>query len=382
MPIPEKLWSAGDPPRDPVAAPTAEEPPPRPAPPPRSASRARLWPMLAPLLVIVALAAGTGTWLVARNNNDDRPSAARALPATEGPLPGLKQSGNSVSQIYRAASPAVVSVRSGGGEGTGFVVESDGTIVTNEHVVGSAQSVQVRFGDHGATVDAEVLGADASSDLAVLKVAASNVGGITPLKLADSDAVKVGDQVVAIGNPFGLDRTATSGIVSAIGRQIEAPDGFSIDKVIQTDAPINPGNSGGPLLDTQGKVIGINSQIAGGSGGNVGIGFAVPSNKVREVIPPLAKGTTIERPYLGVSTTESAQEVTVAEVKPGGPAEQAGLRTGDVVVAVDGKNVGEASDVAAAIAGKRPGDTVAIEVRRGGQSQTVEVELGTRPAQR
>jgi putative serine protease PepD len=380
MPIPEKLWSAGDPPRDPVAAPPAEEPP-QPARPRRSAPRARLWSMLAALLVLVALAAGTGTWLVT-GENDDRPPAARALPATEGPLTGLKQSGNSVSQIYRAASPAVVSVRSGDGEGTGLVVESDGTIVTNEHVVGSAQSVQVRFGDRGATVDAEVLGADASSDLAVLKVAASNVGGITPLRLADSDAVKVGDQVVAIGNPFGLDRTATSGIVSAIGRQIEAPDGFSIDKVIQTDAPINPGNSGGPLLDTQGKVIGINSQIAsGGSGGNVGIGFAVPSNKVREVIPALAKGTTIERPYLGVSTTESAQEVTVAEVKPGGPAGKAGLRTGDVVVAIDGKTVGEASDVAAAIAGKRPGDTVAIEVRRGGQSQTVDVELGTRPAQ-
>jgi Trypsin-like peptidase domain len=242
MSIPEKLWSAGDSPRDPVAAPTAEAPPPRPprpSPSQRPAPRARMAPVVAALLVVAVLVAGIGTLLVT-GSDDDRPAAAGALPSTTEPLPGLKESGNSVGQIYAAASPAVVSIRSSAGEGTGFVVKSDGTIVTNEHVVGSDQSVQVRLGDDGRTVDARVLGADTSSDLAVLKVSASDVSGITPLALADSDRVKVGDDVVAIGNPFGLDRTATSGIVSAIGRQIEAPDGFSIDEVIQTDGRSTP----------------------------------------------------------------------------------------------------------------------------------------------
>jgi S1-C subfamily serine protease len=394
MPIPEKLWSAGDPPRERVGAPPPDEPvqppppprQPRPAPPPPAPrGRRRFAPLLAALLLVAALAGATGSLLIGGAGSDSR-TASRTLPSTAAPLPGLKQSGNSVGRIYAAASPAVVSIRSGDGEGTGFVIKSDGTIVTNEHVVGSAQTVQVRFGDAGRTVEAKVLGADTSSDLAVVKVAASDVDGITPLGLADSDGVNVGDDVVAIGNPFGLDRTATAGIVSAIGRQIEAPDGFSIDKVIQTDAPINPGNSGGPLLDTQGKVIGVNSQIAsaGSGGGNVGIGFAVPSNSVRDVVPALLNGTTIARPYLGISTTETGQGgsgATIAQVNAGSPAQSAGLRAGDVVVAVDGNPVGASSDIATAIAGKRPGDSVKVDVRRGGQRQSVDVELGTRPAQ-
>jgi putative serine protease PepD len=389
MPIPEKLWSAGDPPRDHVAAAIAEEPlpppPPRPGPRARADRRSRRTPALAALLVVLALVAGAGSWLLA-GGNDEQAGSAGALPSASSPLPGLKESGNTVGRIYAAASPAVVSVRSSDGEGTGFVVRSDGTLVTNAHVVGSDETVQIRFGDDGRTVNARVVGADTSSDLAVLKVAASDVNGITPLGLADSERVKVGDDVVAIGNPFGLDRTATAGIVSAVGRQIEAPNGFSIDKVIQTDAPINPGNSGGPLLDTQGKVIGVNSQIAsaGSGGGNVGIGFAVPSNTVRDVIPALERGTTIERAYLGVSTNEASQGgagATVAQVNPGSPAESAGLQAGDVVVSVDGKPVTESSDIATAIAAKRPGDTIAVEVLRGGQRETVQVELGTRPAQ-
>ena len=161
----------------------------------------------------------------------------------------------------------------------------------------------MRFGPNGHSIDASVLGTDPSSDLAVLKIAASDTPNVDPLALADSSRVKVGDTAVAIGNPFGLDRTATAGIVSGLGRHIRAPNGFEIDQVIQTDAPINPGNSGGPLLDTRARVIGVNSQIAtaGQTGnGNVGIGFAVPSNTVREVVPRLKQGETIDRPYLGV----------------------------------------------------------------------------------
>src|SRR6185295_10248124 len=213
---------------------------------------------------------------------------AGLLPAAGGGRPAATQ----IGRVYQSASPGVVSVQVGSASGTGFVVRSDGTIVTNEHVVGTARTAQVRFGDHGRTVQAEVLGADSSSDLAVLRVDPGSVGKLRPLPLANSDDVSVGDSVVAIGQPFGLDRTATAGIVSAVGREIQAPDGFQIDHVIQTDAPINPGNSGGPLLDTRGRVIGVNAQIAtGGSGnGNVGIGFAVPSNKVREVVPSLSRG--------------------------------------------------------------------------------------------
>jgi putative serine protease PepD len=175
-------------------------------------------------------------------------------------------------------------VRTPTGSGTGFLVNSSGTIVTNAHVVGDNKQVQVRFNDKGALHDAQVLSVDASTDLAAVKVDAGAAQGVRPLQLADSDKVQVGDSAIAIGYPLGLDRTATAGIISGLERQIQAPNGFSIDKVIQTDAPINPGNSGGPLLNARGEVIGINSQIAtAGSRGSVGIGFAVPINTAKRV---------------------------------------------------------------------------------------------------
>ena len=182
---------------------------------------------------------------------------------------------------------------SGTASGTGFVFDSDGTIVTNAHVVGDAQEAQVRF-DDDAPVQAQVVGTDPSSDLAVLHVDPAQAGTLQPLTLGESDDVRVGDTAIAVGYPFGLDRTATAGIVSGLGRRIQAPNGVSIDEVIQTDAPINPGNSGGPLLDASGRVIGVNSQIAtaSGGGGNVGVGFAIPSDTVREVVPRLKAGQT------------------------------------------------------------------------------------------
>jgi putative serine protease PepD len=195
--------------------------------------------------------------------------------------------------------------------------------------------------------------------------------------------VQVGDLAIAIGNPFGLDRTATEGIISGIGRSIEAPNGFSIDQVIQTDAPINPGNSGGPLLDDAARVIGVNSQIAtAGSAGNVGVGFAVPSNTARQVVPRLARGESIDRGYLGVETTDAPNGggAEVASVVPGGPAERAGLLPGDIVTKIGGEDVNESSDVSAVITTRAPGDNVEVEVQRGGKKETIDVELGSRPA--
>ncbi len=193
--------------------------------------------------------------------------------------------------------------------------------------------------------------------------------------------MRTGQLAIAIGSPFGLSQTTTAGIVSGTGRHIEAPDGFQIDSVIQTDAPINPGNSGGPLLDATGKVIGVNSQIASQSGGSVGIGFAVPSNTVRDVIPRLERGETIKRAYLGVSTSAGQSGVTVASVSSGAPAERAGLRVGDTIVAVGGKTVDDPDDVAAAIQDRHPGETIQIEVRRGGSTETLSVVLAERPGQ-
>jgi putative serine protease PepD len=190
----------------------------------------------------------------------------------------------------------------------------------------------------------------------------------------------VGDAVVAIGHPFGLDRTATAGIVSGLGREIEAPNGFSIDEVIQTDAAINPGNSGGPLVDMRGRVVGVNSQIAtAGASGNVGVGFAVPSNTVREVVPRLARGEKIERPYLGLTTAAGPSGVEVQAVVPGGPAAGRGLEPGDRIVSVDGQAVTEPSDVTDALDGREPGDTITVEIERDGRRDRIDVELGTRP---
>ncbi|HEV2873783.1 MAG TPA: trypsin-like peptidase domain-containing protein, partial [Thermoleophilaceae bacterium] len=279
-------------------------------------------------------------------------------------------------------APGVVSVQAGPASGTGFVVNRDGTLITNAHVVGSADTAQVSFGDSGRMIDAEVLGTDVSSDIAVLRVDPGSVDRLRPLTLANSDRVRVGDAVVAVGNPFGLDRTATAGIVSAVGREIRAPDGFQIDHVIQTDAPINPGNSGGPLLDARGRVIGVNTQIAtGGAGsGNVGIGFAVPANTVRQVLPELVRGERIERPFLGV--TSSPHPLGGAEIQgvtPGGPAAGAGLAAGDVITRVNGAPISDPDDLSQIVSGLEPGDEVEVEVRRDGAQRSFDVQLGTRP---
>jgi putative serine protease PepD len=245
--------------------------------------------------------------------------------------------------------------------------------------------VLVRFGSRGNSLDGNVVARDASDDLAVVSIDAGAVpNGVKPLQFADSRTVRIGDPAIAIGNPFGLDRTATQGIVSAVGRHIEAPNGFEIDSVIQTDAPINPGNSGGPLLDTSAHVIGVNSQIATGgtSNGNVGIGFAIPSNTVRQVVPQLEKQQLVKHAYLGLASTvavNSAGGADVQNVVPGGPADKAGIQAGDVVTEVDGRHVFDPSDISAAIGQHNPGDVVDVTVARAGALIRLQVKLGQRP---
>ena len=369
-------WRATRDDQPPTRAPLRDLPdPPREPDPPRSRRGALLFGagMATVLLLVAAFAAGS---LLTDDGPAPRKKARPAAPRTP------------IGTIYAQASPAVVSVRTRGATGTGFLFDRDGTLVTNAHVVGRSRQVAVRFGPNGHSIDASVLGTDPSSDLAVLKIAVNDTPNVDPLTLADSSRVKVGDTAVAIGNPFGLDRTATAGIVSGLGRHIRAPNGVEIDQVIQTDAPINPGNSGGPLLDTRARVIGVNSQIAtaGQTGnGNVGIGFAVPANTVREVVPRLKQGQTIERPYLGVVTGRASPTqpdgAVVRTVRSGGPGARAGIQVGDVIVGVNGRRVDDPSDVSAGIRGQAPGDVVTVQVQRDGQPVTLDVELGKRPQQ-
>jgi putative serine protease PepD len=324
---------------------------------------------LAAALIAIALAV---TALVSDGSQDE----PELLSAGGGrPLPPT-----AVGRVYEAAGPGVVSVQAGPASGTGFVVRRDGMIVTNAHVVSGAETAQVRFNDTGHLVEADVLGTDPSSDLAVLRVDPGGVGPLRPLRLADSDDVRVGDSVIAIGHPFGLDRTATAGIVSGVGREIRAPDGFQIEEAIQTDAPINPGNSGGPLLDIRGRVVGVNAQIAtAGNRGNVGIGFAVPANTVRDVVPRLSRGEPIVRPYLGVTTAPAPRGAAIQAVLPGGPAEREGLGAGDIILGIDGQDVDEPEDVSDAVSAHRPGDEIEVEVMRDGERRTITVELDKRP---
>jgi len=376
----KSLWT--DRPDDWLSAPDAPEASPPPAtnaapPPGRPRRRGR-----AAVAVLAAAVLGGGAYVAGAADDPGAPSRAAALPAASGQL-----APSQINAIYAQASKGVVNVRvsSGGsqGTGTGFVIDEQGRIVTNAHVVGDATRAQVRFDDDSRLVDAAVVGRDPSTDLAVLKVDPGQAGDLRPLTLAASKDVKVGDGAVAIGYPLGLDRTATAGIVSGLEREIEAPNGFRIDEVIQTDASINPGNSGGPLLDARGRVIGVNSQIAtsGAGGGNTGIGFAVPSDTVRAVVPRLLAGETIERAWLGVATAEAAGATgaTVATVTPGSPAARAGLAEGDRITEVGDTRIDTPDDVAEALEPRTPGDEVAVRVERDGRERVITVDLGARP---
>ncbi|HEX6663584.1 MAG TPA: trypsin-like peptidase domain-containing protein [Gaiellaceae bacterium] len=330
----------------------------------------------------------------------------------------------SINAIYRASAPGVVHIdtaskvqqaanpffgNSFGGTqtqralGSGFVIDKAGYIVTNYHVVRGATSIEVSFSNN-ERFRATVVGVDPSTDIAVLKVDVKS-RALRSLPLGNSDDVRVGDQVIAIGNPFGLDRSVTAGIVSAVQRRIEAPNQLSIAHVIQTDASLNHGNSGGPLLNAQGQVIGVNAQIetGGQSQGNVGIGFAIPINTVRNVAAELIKNGKVEHAFLGIEgkTLEpsiarlfhlpATSGVLVAVVRPGSGAAKAGLKAatnqvtvegeswpagGDLIVKADGRPVGSIERLIDIISAKRPGDHVTLEVIRNAKRMNINVKLG------
>jgi putative serine protease PepD len=293
----------------------------------------------------------------------------------------------SVAGIYQRVSPGVVFVENdqngqAAGSGSGFVIDTAGHVVTNEHVVENGSSFRVRFGENGDPIPAKLLGADKSNDLAVLEIDPSKVGdGLKPVQLGSSQGLEPGEPTVAIGSPFGLERTLTTGVVSALQRRITAPSGFAIEDVIQTDAAINPGNSGGPLLDAQGRVIGVNSQIASQSGSNSGVGFAIPVDQVKRVIPFLEKGQQVPHAYLGVRSGDTPTGgAQVGDVVAGGPADKGGIRAGDRVVSIGGQPVRGADDLSAAVNDHKPGEKVDVTVERGGQRRTLTVTLGTQPS--
>jgi S1-C subfamily serine protease len=369
----------------------------------------------------VAIAAG---WI----HSDSNGSTVTVSEPLAAPIDAKEEGDtNVVNQIYRRDGQGVAFIASelkpeessglspfgeseGGGTatGSGFLIDTEGHIVTNNHVVEGADKVEVKLGSSDTTYTAEVVGTDPATDVALLKVNAP-AESLHPLSLGDSSKVLVGEPVVAIGNPFGLDRTVTAGIVSAIQRQIQAPNGFSISHVIQTDAAINPGNSGGPLIDSEGRVIGINSQIqtGGGGDGNVGIGFAVPINTAREVVTQIEEHGEVKHAYLGISggsitpplanalKLPESQGVLVNEVVKGGPADEAGLKGGDtsatiegasfrlggdVITEVDGKKIEGMEEVINAVNADSPGDQMELTVDRDGKSKTITVTLGVRPA--
>jgi S1-C subfamily serine protease len=341
--------------------------------------------------VVVGVLALTGAF-----DDGDATAQSTATPTPVPAQPAPRGTSSDVADLYERVSPGVVFVQAnsgrgdlpfpGGGQaasGSGFVIDDEGHIVTNEHVVDGADEFRVRFGEDGEPIEAELLGSDASVDLAVLKVDPEDVeGGLQPLELGASEDLRPGDPAIAIGSPFGLEGSVTSGIISALGRTITAPNGFSISNAVQTDAAINPGNSGGPLLDEQGRVIGVNSQIRtdGNSEDNTGVGFAVPVDEVKRALPALQRGEEVERAFLGISSGDATQGgAEVGDVVPDGPAERGGVRAGDRIVEIGGTAVRDSDDISAAVNARRPGDEVQVIVERGGERRTLTVELGTQP---
>jgi putative serine protease PepD len=347
--------------------------------------------LIASLLVAACLGAGGGAAVYAAASSDGTKTVVRPV-TVESAQPASRSTGLSVNEIYRRAHRGVVDITVAGSsaspfgppqssaEGSGFVYDSRGDIVTNRHVVDGAGSITVKFWN-GKTYKATVVGTDSSTDLAVIRVRAP-ASQLHPLSLGDSSGLEVGDGVVAIGSPFGLEGTVTSGIVSALHREMRSQTSFTIPDSIQTDAAINHGNSGGPLLNTSGQVIGVNSQIESDSGGNDGVGFAIPSNTVRTVAGQLIATGKAEHAYLGVSIEEpaSGSGARVAQLRSGTAAAKAGLRTGDVITGFDGETISSTDDLQRAVDQHRPGDTVTLTYRRDGSTHTVRVELGTRPS--
>ena len=349
-----------------------------------------------PIAAALALGAGIGAGVYAGVNggsSTSRPASTPVSTATVQPA-SATQTVSSLTQLYKQVTPGVVDITvsqsSSGGfgfgqqqsqaEGTGFVWDSKGDIVTAAHVVDGATSIKVHFKD-GKTATATLVGKDDSTDTAVIKV---NVdpSELHPLSIGTSSGVQPGNEVVAIGSPFGLTETMTAGIVSAIGRTITAPNNFSISGAIQTDAPINHGNSGGPLLNVTGQVVGVNVQIDSNSNGSEGVGFATPIDTVKSIADTLISGGKVEHAYLGIQVGDASGNAgaQVSCVVSGSPADNGGLKAGDVITAVGTTQITSADDLTAAVNSYKPGDKVTMKVTNGGSSKSISITFGNRPS--
>ena len=327
------------------------------------------------------------------------PTASEGDPGGTGPAPQFRIPSNGgdarvplgdpgVIEAARDVTPSVVSVRPSGREGlgSGVIVSRNGYIVTNNHVVRGSGSVEITLAT-GRKISGQVLGTDPSVDVAVVKVPLTD---LPAAPLGDSDKLQVGQSAIAIGNPLGFERTVTSGIVSAVGRELRGRQGLA--NLIQTDASINPGNSGGPLIDARGRVIGINTAVVQPPYGGGGLGFAVPINTAKEVLQDILQHGRVIRPWLGISYVPITQELSqqyqlpspfgaiVGEVVPNGPAAQAGLREQDIILSVDGKELRSEGQLTAALRNKQPGDTLRMAIIRDGDRRDVTVRLAEAPA--
>jgi len=339
------------------------------------------------LLVAAGLGAGGGAAIYATASPGGTTTIVREVQAG-GTNAASTSTTSTVGAVYDEANKGAVEITvatSAGGaggqataQGSGFVYDDQGHIVTNQHVVDGATSVSVTFWN-GDSYDATVVGTDPSTDLAVIKVDAP-ASVLFPLELGDSNTLDVGDGVIAIGSPFGLENTLTTGVVSALHRQMTAPNNYTINDSIQTDAAINHGNSGGPLLNLMGEVVGVNAQIQSESGGNDGVGFAIPAATVSSIVDRLLADGAVEHAYLGVGVSAAADGsgVQVTEVRSGSAAADAGLQVGDVITAVAGVTVRSPDDLQTAVDSKRPGEAVLLRYVRDGSTRTTTARLGTR----
>ena len=368
-------------------------------------------PAVVGAVTALAVLAGTGqlgggdTTIIRETASGVTTSVSSARDAATEAESAVPSKGLSVAEVVKRKSPAVVSISNettqGGSLGSGFLIDAAGHIITNAHVVDSASKTTVTFED-GTEAEGTILGVDTSTDVAVVKIDKVPTG-VSPLPLGNSGGLTVGQEVVAIGNPYGYAGTATTGIVSALERVIESPSGFTIQNAIQTDAAINQGNSGGPLFDRDGRVIGINSQIASKNGGNVGIGFAVPIDTVRPIVASIIASGKAQHAWIGIQGREltpglaeklglvGKRGVIVASLDDRGPANDAGMKAadsadaavpkgGDLIVAINGTPIADMADVSKAVASRKVGDQITLTVLRDGKSETLTLTLKDRPA--
>jgi putative serine protease PepD len=356
------------------------------------AQRGSRVPLLAVGAIVLALVSAFGGGLVANKlADDDQATASNPTVVTQNPAPNLDRS--SVGGVAEAVLPSVVDISTGEAEGSGVIMTADGQVITNNHVVAGAKQLTVTFRT-GKTASATVVGTDPAGDIAVIKI--QGVSGLTPAKFGDSDALRVGDTVLAVGSPLGLQGSVTAGIVSALHRTISGEEGGkSIADAIQTDAAINPGNSGGALVNAAGQVIGINTAIASVASsapgqqsqqsGNIGVGFAIPSSSAERIAKEIIETGSATHAVLGVSAQtasdgsnpEVGSGAEVVQVQAGSAAADAGLQAGDVITALGDRPVTSSTDLTAAVRSIAPGTKVTLTVHRGSDTEKVEVALGT-----